>query len=178
MAQRSKPKAPEPTSVPVGSSLPTLVAGMDARSVFHYYDTDADGRLTQDEFVRALQAAGAAPSAADFEEACRATSRTPNLNEFLDALKSLRRKRPTSDTFCEKFRVSGLSQDGTIDADVLRHIVTQYGEKLSEVEVDELMRIAVPNKDGRISLQTLGEALLPDLSVRAREKEDSSVPML
>merc|ERR1712139_299827 len=147
---------------PVGSSLPTRVPGLDAKGVFLYYDADGDGKLKQDEFVRALQAAGAAPSAQDFEEACRAVGRTPDLPAFVEALKMLLKKRPSVDAFVEKFRtVTGVNEDGIIDAEALRFIVTQYGEKLSEAEVDDLMRIAEPEKDGRIDVNKLGEILLP-----------------
>jgi len=130
-----------------------------------YYDADGDGKLKQDEFVRALQAAGAAPSAQDFEEACRAVGRTPDLGSFVEALKSLLKKRPSVGVFVDKFKtVSGVDQDGNIDAEALRYIVTQYGEKLSEAEVDELVRIASPDKNGRVNVQVLGETLLPTFS--------------
>lgn len=148
---------------PVGSSLPSRVAGLDAKGIFTYYDSDADGKLKPDEFVRALQAAGAAPSAQDFEEACRSFGRTPDLYAFVEALKLLLKKRPTVDSFVEKFRtVTAVDEDGCIDAAALRFIVTQYGEKLSEAEVDDLMRIARPRgSKGQVDIAALGEKLLP-----------------
>ena len=37
----------------------------------------------------------------DFEEACRAVGRTPDLASFVEALKSLLKKRPTAEAFVD-----------------------------------------------------------------------------
>ncbi|CAE8646712.1 unnamed protein product, partial [Polarella glacialis] len=101
-------------------------------SVFVYCDRDGDGRLTKEEFLRALRTAGAVPTNEDLEEVCRSFSSTPDLASFRAALEELRPRRPTPKVLAE--RLGGLAQDGLVDADALCFITTNFGEILKEDE--------------------------------------------
>mmetsp|Transcript_78019 Transcript_78019/g.135247 ORF Transcript_78019/g.135247 Transcript_78019/m.135247 type:complete len:196 (+) Transcript_78019:48-635(+) len=145
---------------PVGSSLPSRVPGLDARGVFLWYDSNEDGMLSQDEFLRALQASGAVPTAKDFEDVCKKYGKTPELPAFLEALRALMKERPDPNALINQFKVVDGSSRGSIEADDLRMIVTQYGERLSEAEVAELMRLALPDGGTTVYLEDLATALL------------------
>jgi len=132
---------------------------IDPACVFVYYDRDGDGRLSKAEFLGALRALGACPSTADFEDICQKSGSTPDIKAFREAWEKLFRQRPTSDKLISQFR--GLSQEGMIDKDVLRFIATNYGERLNEDEVDELLKLAKPDSDGHIDVEHLANALMP-----------------
>eukprot|EP00747_Dinoflagellata_sp_TGD_P164806 gnl/TRDRNA2_/TRDRNA2_185260_c0_seq1.p1 gnl/TRDRNA2_/TRDRNA2_185260_c0~~gnl/TRDRNA2_/TRDRNA2_185260_c0_seq1.p1 ORF type:complete len:155 (-),score=48.12 gnl/TRDRNA2_/TRDRNA2_185260_c0_seq1:120-584(-) len=144
------------------ASCPAQPPGLaGAKSIFSYYDTDGDGKLMLDEFKVALQAAGACPSDKEFDEVCKSTGGAPDLAAFVQVLEVQLEKRPTSEQLMDQFR--GVTQEGKIDAEILKYIATQYGEKLSQSEVKELMHVAAPDEDGAVDVKHLTDTLLPPL---------------
>eukprot|EP00933_Yihiella_yeosuensis_P065563 TRINITY_DN69450_c0_g1_i1.p1 TRINITY_DN69450_c0_g1~~TRINITY_DN69450_c0_g1_i1.p1 ORF type:complete len:149 (-),score=19.31 TRINITY_DN69450_c0_g1_i1:32-439(-) len=132
---------------------------MDPTGVFVFCDKDGDGRLTKEEFLRALRSAGACPTASDMEEVCKTYSSTPDLRGFTSALELLLERRPTPALLQE--RLGGLAQDGIVDVDALRFIATNFGDRLNAEEVAELLRFAEPDKAGNVKISRLAENLLP-----------------
>jgi len=120
-------------------------SALDTDGIFVYYDRDGDGRLTKDEFLRALRGSGACPSPAAFEEVCKSFGTTPDATAFKAALEEMFSMRPTQDHFVETCRA--LSQGGNVDAEVLKYVVTHYGEVLNETEVDELLLALGPRRE-------------------------------
>ena len=53
----------------------------------------------------------------------------------------------------EAFRLFDKDGDGTISADELRHVMINLGEKLTNEEVDEMLREADMNGDGKIDYE-------------------------
>eukprot|EP00928_Gymnodinium_smaydae_P021841 TRINITY_DN18549_c0_g1_i2.p1 TRINITY_DN18549_c0_g1~~TRINITY_DN18549_c0_g1_i2.p1 ORF type:complete len:162 (-),score=37.35 TRINITY_DN18549_c0_g1_i2:81-566(-) len=126
--------------------------------IFVYYDRDGDGRLTQDEFLQALRGAGVCPTAQAFEKVCSRSGATPDVAAFKAAVQELLPARPTVEAFLENFRC--LSQSGRMDVEMMKHVVTSYGDGLTEAEVEELVTIAQPDKDSLVDMRRLGRALL------------------
>ena len=50
----------------------------------------------------------------------------------------------------QAFKMFDTDGDGFIDASELRHLLTNLGEKLSEVEVDEMIREVDMDGDGKV----------------------------
>lgn len=96
----------------------------------------------------------------DFEEVCREHGATPEYPAYRAALEVLLTRRPTAEVLAEK--LGGLAQDGLVDAEALRFIATNFGEKLNEDELAELMRLADPDQDGNVSVNKIAQNLLPD----------------
>jgi len=131
-----------------------------AEGVFVYYDRDGDGYLTKEEFRKALQGAGASPSAEAFEKIWQEKSvkKKPNYEAFEKALKKLLKLRPKLDDFVTTFE--RISKNHKLDADLLKYIVTHYGEPLDETEAEELVLAAAPDKDGLVNIEKLALTLL------------------
>lgn len=130
----------------------------DAEGIFVYYDRDGDGYLTKDEFRKALHGSGASPSAEAFERIWSSHKAEPNFEGFEKALRQLLTQRPDVLEFMQK--VEAMTLNGKVDSDVMKYVVTHYGEPLDETEVDELLLAALPDKDGRIDAEQLGKTLL------------------
>eukprot|EP00419_Tripos_fusus_P044207 CAMPEP_0172834834 /NCGR_PEP_ID=MMETSP1075-20121228/25322_1 /TAXON_ID=2916 /ORGANISM="Ceratium fusus, Strain PA161109" /LENGTH=191 /DNA_ID=CAMNT_0013677779 /DNA_START=52 /DNA_END=627 /DNA_ORIENTATION=- len=157
-SERKEPEVPEVEELPE----------IDPDCVFVYYDRDGDGRLSKDEFLSALRALGACPNTADFEDVCQKLGSNLDHKALHEAWKKLFRQRPTSDKLIAQFR--GLSQEGMIDKNVLRFLATNYGERLNEDEVNELLKLAKPDSDGQINVEHLANALMPALPQAHKHK--------
>mmetsp|Transcript_40503 Transcript_40503/g.128673 ORF Transcript_40503/g.128673 Transcript_40503/m.128673 type:complete len:167 (-) Transcript_40503:55-555(-) len=150
-----------------GDQATARPAEVDPAVVFAYYDSDSDGRLSTEEFLGALRATGACPSPGDLQEACRASGGTLDLRAFQAASRELLRRRPTAKDIVDQFR--GVAEGGLLDAEVLRYAVTRYGDALTPEELEQLMTLACPDKDGNVDIQRLAEALLPPLPPAAEK---------
>ncbi|CAJ1395316.1 unnamed protein product [Effrenium voratum] len=143
---------------------------LDPDTIFAYCDKNGDGKLSRKEFLQALRCGGACPTALDFEEICREHGQCPEYPAFREALQVLLQRRPTQEVLADK--LGGLAQDGLglwflpnlrqeVDADSLRFIVTNFGEKLSEEELAELLKLAEPDAEGNVSAPQPGVGRAP-----------------
>lgn len=66
----------------------------------------------------------------------------------------LQQQAPQTDHTCcnltEAFKVFDANKDGFISREELKAVLTKMGEKLSEREFDEMVRVADSNGDGKI----------------------------
>ncbi|KAL9107868.1 MAG: hypothetical protein Q9227_007286 [Pyrenula ochraceoflavens] len=60
------------------------------------------------------------------------------------------RKTDTEDELRQAFAVFDKDGSGTISADELRHVLKSLGEKLTDEEIDEMMRTADKDNNGSI----------------------------
>ncbi len=60
----------------------------------------------------------------------------------------------------QAFKMFDTDGDGFIDASELRHLLTNLGEKLSEVEVDEMIREVDMDGDGKVDYKGQGVRVL------------------
>lgn len=76
---------------------------------------------------------------------------TIDFTEFLTMMeKKLKQAETEDDEIREAFRVFDKNGDGFISAAELRHVMTNLGEKLTDDQVDEMIREADLDNDGQI----------------------------
>jgi calmodulin len=78
---------------------------------------------------------------------------TIDFPEFLNLMAKKMQDTDTEDDLKEAFKVFDKDNDGYISAAELRHVLTNIGEKLSDEEVDEMIREADIDGDGQINYE-------------------------
>lgn len=74
--------------------------------------------------------------------------------EFLTMMARKMKDTDSEEEIREAFKVFDRDNNGFISAAELRHVMTSIGEKLTDDEVDEMIREADQDGDGRIDCQT------------------------
>ena len=80
-------------------------------------------------------------------------SGTIDFSEFLAMMATKLKEVDSEEKILETFRVFDVDGNGFISAAELRHVMTNLGERLTDDEVDEMIKVADADKDGKISYQ-------------------------
>jgi calmodulin len=106
---------------------------------------------------------------------------TIDFPEFLTMMARKMKDTDSEEEIREAFKVFDRDNNGFISAAELRHVMTSIGEKLTDDEVDEMIREADQDGDGRIDcmiaiLSTLGSRVADRLRrQRIRPVDDAEV---
>ena len=74
-----------------------------------------------------------------------------DFSEFVAMMANhMKEETDTKEEICKAFKVFDDKGTGTIPIEELRYVLTNMGEALSEEEVDELIKQADQNKDGKV----------------------------
>lgn len=73
--------------------------------------------------------------------------------EFLTMMARKMKDTDSEEEIAEAFKVFDRNGDGKISAAELRHVLTSIGEKLSDADVDQMIKEADTNNDGEIDIQ-------------------------
>ncbi|KAJ3124765.1 hypothetical protein HK100_011121 [Physocladia obscura] len=135
----------------------TLQQIREFQAAFTQFDSDSDGRLTTDELVKVLNLFGQpAPTKQDlaplFAKADRNSNGTIELNEFLEFVARRLKNIDAESEFTRAFRLYDENGDGFIVSSELKHVMTRMGNTMSDEEIDQWIKDADVNKDGKISL--------------------------
>lgn len=76
-----------------------------------------------------------------------------NFTEFLTMMARKMKDTDSEEEIREAFKVFDRDNNGFISAAELRHVMTSIGEKLTDDEVDEMIREADQDGDGRIDCE-------------------------
>ncbi|CAK9293570.1 unnamed protein product [Gordionus sp. m RMFG-2023] len=128
------------------------------KEAFALYDRDADGKILVTELGTVMRCMGQAPTEADLKTYIEEyDTKKTGLIEFGDFLKIVQ-THSTNRSFNEAeireaFRIFDKDGNGFIGAAELRHIMSNLGEKLTEEEVDDLLKMADSNQDGQVKYE-------------------------
>lgn len=122
------------------------------KEAFLLFDKDGDGSITTTELGTVMRSLGQNPS----EEALRQMINEVDADgsgtiDFAEFLTLMARKIKTKDSqaeIIEAFKVFDKDGSGKISAEELRTVMHSLGEKLSDQEVNEMIREADTNGDG------------------------------
>ncbi|KAG1140411.1 hypothetical protein G6F37_001774 [Rhizopus arrhizus] len=133
------------------------------KEAFSLYDKKGNSTVSSANLGDLLRGLGQNPTEAEVRELIKETAKSKNIPEsqefdidfgtFLSILTRPDGFKPagSSQEFIQGFQVFDKEGDGYISAGELRYVLTNLGEKLTNEELDELLKEVEIGKDGRIN---------------------------
>jgi calmodulin len=127
------------------------------KEAFSLFDKDGDGTITTKELGTVMRSLGQNPTEAELADMINEVDADGNgtidFPEFLTMMARKMKDTDSEEEILEAFKVFDKDGNGFISAAELRHIMTNLGEKLSDEEVDEMIREADIDGDGQINYE-------------------------
>jgi len=130
----------------------------DIKECFLLYDKDADGKISTQELGTVIRSLGQYPTEAEVDDMARNMIRGPTfgLPELLQVMaRFMGDSSKKKEEIRESFSVFDRDGTGMISAAELRHVMTNIGEKLTDQEVDEMIREIEVDRDGQIAYEDM-----------------------
>ncbi|XP_059616245.1 calmodulin-A-like isoform X3 [Phlebotomus argentipes] len=125
------------------------------KEAFMLFDKDEDGTITMAELGVVMRSLGQRPTETELRDMVNEVDQDGNgtieFNEFLQMMSKKIKNADGEDELREAFRVFDKNNDGLISSSELRHVMTNLGEKLSEEEVDDMIKEADLDGDGMVN---------------------------
>ncbi|KAM0750811.1 myosin regulatory light chain cdc4 [Meredithblackwellia eburnea MCA 4105] len=125
----------------------------EAKEAFALFDKRGAGAIPQESLGDVLRALGQNPTQKEVSELVASTSGDIDYNTFLNILHRPNGFEPagSADDFIRGFQVFDKEGKGLIGQGELKYVLTTLGEKLSEDEVNELLKGVKVEADGNIN---------------------------
>ncbi|CAK9154281.1 unnamed protein product [Ilex paraguariensis] len=147
------------------------------KEAFSLFDKDGDGCITSKELGTVMRSLGQNPTEAELQDMINEVDADQNgtidFSEFLnlmarkmkgtdsdDELEEALKDTDSEEELKEAFKVFDKDQNGFISAAELRHVMTNLGEKLTDEEVDEMIREADLDGDGQVNYEEFVRMML------------------
>ena len=146
------------------------------KEAFSLFDKDGDGTITTKELGTVMRSLGQNPTEAELQDMINEVDADGNgtidFPEFLSLMARKMKDTDTEEELIEAFKVFDRDGNGFISAAELRHVMTNLGEKLTDEEVDEMIREADVDGDGQINYEEFVKMMMAKRSRNLREAED------
>jgi calmodulin len=127
------------------------------REAFSLFDKSGDGKITTNELCVVMRSLAQNPPESELQDMIDEVdvdnSGTLDFPEFLPMMARKMMDRDSKGEIRETFKVFDRDNNDYISSAELRHVMASIGEKLADDEVDEMIREADRDGDGRIDYQ-------------------------
>merc|ERR1711976_83056 len=127
------------------------------KEAFSLFDKDGDGTITTKELGTVMRSLGQNPTEAELQDMINEVDADGNgdidFPEFLTMMARKMKETDSEDEIKEAFKVFDKDGNGFISGAELRHVMTNLGEKLTDEEVDEMIREADIDGDGQVNYE-------------------------
>ncbi|KAF5734060.1 calmodulin [Tripterygium wilfordii] len=134
------------------------------KEAFSLFDKDGDGCITIKELGTVMRSLGQSPSEAELRDMINEVDADQNgtidFPEFLNLMSRKMKDTDSDEELKEAFKVFDKDQNGYISAAELRHVMTNLGEKLTDEEVDDMIREADIDGDGQVNYEEFVRMML------------------
>ncbi|KAG6506705.1 calmodulin-like [Zingiber officinale] len=134
------------------------------KEAFSLFDKDGDGCITTKELGTVMRSLGQNPTEAELRDMISEVDADQNgtidFPEFLNLMARKMKDADSEEELMEAFKVFDKDSNGFISAQELRHVMTSLGEKLTDEEVDEMIREADIDGDGQVNYQEFVQMML------------------
>ncbi|GBM41432.1 Calmodulin [Araneus ventricosus] len=125
------------------------------KEAFLLFDKDADGMITAAELGVVMRSLGQRPSEHELKKMVTMVDKDGNgtieFDEFLSMMSKKLQESDSETELHEAFRVFDKNGDGFISPGELRQVMTNLGEKLSDEEVEDMIKEADLDGDGLVN---------------------------
>ncbi|XP_067682711.1 uncharacterized protein [Haliotis asinina] len=133
------------------------------REAFSLYDRDGDGCITSKDLGVTIRSLGGAITDAELQVMIDEVDQTKkgllNFPDFLTYMARALQGLESEEELLDAFAVFDKDQNGYISAAELRHVMTSLGERLTDNEVEEMIREADMDGNGMIAYKGEGANL-------------------
>merc|ERR1712003_43207 len=116
------------------------------KEAFALFDKDGDGTITTKELGTVMRSLGQTPTEAELHDMINEVdsdgSGTIDFAEFLSLMSKKMKDADSEEELMEAFKVFDKDGNGFISSVELRHVMTNLGEKLTDDEVEEMIKEA------------------------------------
>ncbi|CAB4254259.1 similar to Saccharomyces cerevisiae YGL106W MLC1 Essential light chain for Myo1p, light chain for Myo2p [Maudiozyma barnettii] len=136
------------------------------KDIFTLFDKKGQGSITKPQFGDYLRAIGYNPTNAQVEEILSGASQDAlsleDISSLIESNQQLLDATTTAkvDDFIKAFQVFDKENTGKVTVGDIRYMLTGLGEKLSDEEVDELLKGVEIDSDGGIDYKKFMEDIL------------------
>ena len=125
------------------------------KNIFDMFDEDHSGRISSVELGHVMEQLGEHPTKEVLDAMVREADADGdgeiNFHEFL--LMMAKKDSTDKDEIMSAFEMFDKNKDGFISADELRTVMESLGEMLTEADIDNMMKVADQDDDGRVSFE-------------------------
>ncbi|KAH6558449.1 hypothetical protein KP509_1Z063000 [Ceratopteris richardii] len=122
------------------------------KEAFDLFDKKRDGCISSKDLGTVMRSLGQNPTEAELQDMTREADPsgkgTIDFNTFLPLMARKMKDTDSEEELKEAFKVFDKERNGFISAAELRHVMTNLGEKLTDEEVDEMVREAGIDPEG------------------------------
>ncbi|KAF6173399.1 hypothetical protein GIB67_027094 [Kingdonia uniflora] len=130
---------------------------VEFQEAFCLFDKDGDGCITIEELATVIRSLDQNPTEEELHDMIREVDADGNgtieFEEFLNLMAKKMKETDAEEELKEAFKVFDKDQNGYISAPELRHVMINLGEKLSDEEVDQMIREADLDGDGQVNYE-------------------------
>ncbi|KAI3614635.1 myosin II light chain [Malassezia furfur] len=132
------------------------------KEAFSLFDKKGTGKIDGENLGDLLRALGQNPTQAEVKELTQSAPAQIDFPTFVNILNRPNGFKPagTPEEFVRGFQVFDKEGTGYIGVGELRYVLTSLGEKLSDDEVDELLKGVTVGPDGTIHYETFVRQIL------------------
>ncbi|EOQ99726.1 Myosin regulatory light chain cdc4 [Wallemia ichthyophaga EXF-994] len=148
--------------VKISSSPCAGKSDAEAKEAFALFDKRGTGKIPSGQLGDLLRALGQNPTQAEVDSLRSSAPSELDYKTFLSILQRPDGFKPAGelDDFVRGFQVFDKDGSGVIGAGELRYVLTQLGEKMSDAEVDELLKGVPISSDGNINYRDFAAHIL------------------
>ena len=136
----------------------------ELKEVFEMFDRDKDGLIDAKELGNILRSMDHEPSEQELTDLISDVDSNNdgkvNFNEFLSIMIKRAKDSDIEEELIEAFRIFDKEGEGRISSSEFRHIMMTLGEKLSEDEIDEMIKEADFKSEGFINYRDFVKIIL------------------
>ncbi|CAK9165025.1 unnamed protein product [Ilex paraguariensis] len=121
------------------------------------FDKDGDGCITVEELATVIRSLDQNPTEEELQDMISEVDSDGNGNidfpEFLNLMAQKMKETDVEEELKEAFKVFDKDENGYISANELRHVMINLGEKLTDEEVEQMIREADLDGDGQVDYE-------------------------